>query len=93
MIQFWRACAEFKKTLRAQFFWKHMARTIKAYVHACCVYQQAKYSTQAPAALLHPLSIPTHIWKGIAMDFIIDLPLSHGFLVIFVIVNRLSKFA
>ena len=38
------------------------------------------------------MSISQHIWRDIAMDFIIGLPLSHGYSVILVVVDRLSKF-
>ena len=50
-----------------------------------------KHSTQAPAGLLQPLSIPKKIWQDIAMDFITDFPLSDGYTTILVMVDRLSK--
>jgi len=74
-------------------FCKHIARSVKTYVRVCLVCQQAKLSIQPPAGLLQPLPILTHIWQNIVMDFITNLPLSHGYSVIFVIVDRLSKFA
>ena len=86
----------YQKTLArllAQFFWKNMANMVKAYIRACSICQQAKYNNLPPAGLLQPLPIPNKIWHDIAMDFITGLPLSHGYSVILVIIDRLSKFA
>jgi len=86
----------YKKTLAsvtAQFFWKNMASTVKEYVKACPICQQAKYNTLPPAGLLQPVPISDHIWQDIAMDFITGLPMSHGYSVILVVIDRLSKFA
>ncbi|WVZ04461.1 hypothetical protein V8G54_025267 [Vigna mungo] len=77
----------------AQFFWKNMHKDIMAFTQQCRVCQQAKTSTTLPAGLLQPLPIPHQIWEDITMDFIVGLPPSEGFTVIFVIVNRLSKYA
>lgn len=45
----------------------------------------------SPAALLCPLLIPLQLWSYIAMDFIMDLPLSKGNTVILTVVNRFFK--
>nr|KYP63732.1 Transposon Ty3-G Gag-Pol polyprotein [Cajanus cajan] len=79
--------------ISAQFFWKGMSRDIKNHVQQCLLCQQAKTSTTLPAGLLQPLSIPVQIWEDLAMDFIVGLPPSHGFTVILVVVDRLSKYA
>nr|KYP39590.1 Transposon Ty3-G Gag-Pol polyprotein [Cajanus cajan] len=77
----------------AQFFWPGMNKDIKNFVQQCCVCQQAKTATVLPAGLLQPLPIPTQIWEDISMDFIVGLPPAEGYTVIFVIVDRLSKYA
>ena len=45
----------------------------------------------APAGLLHPLETPSLSWEHISADFITDLPLSHGFDAILMVVDRFSK--
>lgn len=62
------------------------------YVSKCLICQQTKHATIILTGLLHPLPIPEQFWEDIAMDFITDLPPSQGFTVIFVVVDRFSKY-
>jgi len=77
----------------SNFYWPDMQKHIREYVLNCSICQKAKSETKLPAGLLQPLSVPSQIWKAICMDFFTSLPLSQGFSVIMVIIDRLTKFA
>ncbi|KAL0361121.1 UNVERIFIED_CONTAM: Retrovirus-related Pol polyprotein from transposon opus [Sesamum radiatum] len=79
--------------LSATFYWPHIASDVKRFIAECSTCQYNKYDPQRPYSLLHPLSVPDQVWDDISMDFIIHLPNSSGKTVIWVVVDRLSKFA
>ena len=84
----------YKKTLdllQHNYYWPGMATTVKEYVARCNTCQRFKGSNAAPAGLLHPLETPSLPWEHISADFITDLPLSHGFDAILMVVDRFSK--
>ena len=63
------------------------------FVATCDVCQHAKHDSTTPAGLLQPLPILENVWEEIFMDFIEGLPKVQGQSVIFVVVDRLSKYA
>ena len=55
--------------------------------------QQFKYNSSLYPSMLQPLPIPKKVWTDISLDFIKGLPKFKGFSMIFVVVDRLSKYA
>lgn len=81
------------KRIKALFYWPGMTNEIRFFVRNCTICQAAKYDTSANPGLLQPLPVPEEVWVDISMDFITGLPKSNGKEVIFVVVDRLSKYA
>ncbi|GAU27517.1 hypothetical protein TSUD_147110 [Trifolium subterraneum] len=79
--------------VKSLFFWKGVNKDIQHYVRNCDVCQRCKPDLSASPGLLQPLPIPKLVWDAISMDFIEGLPTSSKKQVIFVVVDRLSKYA
>ncbi|GKB32359.1 putative reverse transcriptase domain-containing protein, partial [Tanacetum coccineum] len=72
----------------------NMKADIATYVSKCLTCARVKAEHQRPSGLLVQPKIPEWKWDNITMDFIIKLPKSsQGFDTIWVIVDRLTKFA
>lgn len=81
------------KRLAREVFWKGMIGDVVEHITKCQICQQNKYSTLTLAGLLSLLPIPTQVWADISLDFVEGLPISKGFDVILVVVDRLSIYA
>ena len=77
--------------LQRNYWWPGMATLVKDYIARCDTCQRFKGSNQAPAGLLQPLPIPNTPWEHISANFIMDLPLAHGYDLILTVVDRLYK--
>lgn len=66
---------------------------MKNWVSSCITCQQNKAERVPYLGLLQPLALPTQPWSDICRDFIEGLPVSHGFDVILVVVDRMTKYA
>lgn len=80
------------KRMMGELYWEGMKEDVKKYCKECIVCQKNKTLALSPARLLMPLEIPNSVWSDISMDFIEGLPRSSGFEVIFVVVDRFSKY-
>ena len=81
------------KRLSTVFFWKGMQKQVRQFIRQCDICQRYKNEVNASPGLLQPLPIPQTAWSQISMDFIEGLPVSGGKNVIFVVVDRLTKYA
>ena len=80
--------------MRRIFWWKGLKQDIARFVAECDVSCRVKAEHLKPAGTLQPLPIPAWKWGDITMDFISGLPkTSSGYDSIWVIVDRLTKFA
>ena len=77
--------------LQCNYYWPGMATTVKEYITRCDTCQRFKGSNMAPAGLLHLLETLSLLWEHISANFITDLPLSHGFDAILMVIDRFSK--
>lgn len=81
-----------KARITAQFFWSTLHKDVTTFISNGLICQQAKTANTLPSGLLQPLPIPSQIWEDVAMDFITGLPPSHGYTVLLVVIDRLSKY-
>ena len=74
-----------------RFWWPSMRKDVNDFVRTCAVCARNKTSTQPPAGLLQPLSVPKRPWSHISLDFVTGLPPSDGNTTILTVVDRFSK--
>jgi hypothetical protein len=79
--------------IRERLSWKGLKQDIMRHVSECVTCHQKKSKHALPAGLLQPLPIPEQKWESISMDFITGLPKVQGKDCIYVLVNKLAKFA
>ncbi|GJU16558.1 putative reverse transcriptase domain-containing protein [Tanacetum coccineum] len=80
--------------IKKLYLWPNMKANIATYVSKCLACAKAKAEHQRPSGLLIQPDIPQWKWDNITMDFVTKLPnSSQGYDTIWVIVDRLTKFA
>lgn len=77
--------------VRRQFWWPWMCGDIEKYVKGCPTCVTAKPWSGRLLGLLQMVANPNKPWEEIAMDFIVDLPSSYGYTVIWTVVDLFSK--
>ena len=73
--------------------WPGINTYIRRYVEACDTCARIKAPRHKPYGLLKPLEVPSRPWRAITMDFVVKLPLSHGYDSIWVVCDRLTRAA
>nr|GEV58011.1 reverse transcriptase domain-containing protein [Tanacetum cinerariifolium] len=80
--------------LKKLYWWPNMKAIIVEYVGKCLTCSRVKAECQKPSGLLVQPEIPMWKWERITMDFVMKLlKTSNGHDTIWVIVDRLTKFA
>jgi hypothetical protein len=73
------------------YWWPNMSRYIGQYCKTCDLCLQTKAQKRKPFGELHPLPIPEARWDVVSVDFIVELPNSHGFDATMVVIDLVSK--
>jgi hypothetical protein len=81
------------KQIKERFSWKGLKHDVMRHISECVTCQQNKSEHALPVGLLQPLPIPEQKWESILMDFITGLPKVQGKDCIYVLVDKLTKFA
>ena len=80
-----------QELIECHYYWPGLSANIKSYVSHCDWCARFKGSNTKPAGAAVPLQPSTMPWVDVSVDFITDLPLSHGFDSILTVVDRFSK--
>lgn len=81
------------RVVRERFSLQGLKGDVLKHVRECVDFQRNKVELSHPVDLLQPLPIPERKWESISMDFITGLPAAQGQDCIYVVVDRLTKFA
>ena len=73
------------------YWWPGMGCYIAKYVKGCDLCNRTKTFPAAPMGKFLPNRIPSWKWQVISVDLIVELPTSHGYDALLVVVDRLSK--
>jgi hypothetical protein len=73
------------------YWWPQMSHYIGIYVKHCDLCNQTKVQHRRPMGELHPSETPEAPWDTISIDFIVELPESHGYNAIMCVVDSLTK--
>lgn len=81
------------RRIKRTFYWKGLQKDVQQFISECHICQRFNGENVHVPGLLQPLLIPEKEWTNISMDFIEGLPKSQRKTTIFVVVDRLTKYA
>jgi hypothetical protein len=73
------------------YWWPQMSHYIGIYVKHCDLCNRTKVQHRRPFGELHSLETPEAPWEVISVDFIVELPESHGYDAIMCVIDSLTK--
>ena len=79
------------KSVVQNYWWLQMSHYIGQYVKTCDLCLHTKVQQHPPVRELSLLPIPESHWDTISVDFIVELPESHGYDAIMNVVDSVSK--
>lgn len=79
--------------IKSLFAWPQLKQSVEKFVQACEMCHKAKVEHVRLLGQLQPLPIPQQAWSTFSLDFIEGLLKSSGYDVIFVFIDKFSKWA
>jgi hypothetical protein len=84
-------CFKALELVSCNYWWPQMSRYIGIYVKTCDLCNRTKLQHRRPFGELHPSETPEAPWDVISVDFIVELPESHGYNAIMNVIDSVTK--
>jgi transposase InsO family protein len=84
-------CFKTLELVACNYWWPQMSRYISIYVKTCDLCNRMKLQHRQPFGELHPSETPAAPWDMISVDFIVELPESHGYDAIMNVIDSVTK--
>jgi transposase InsO family protein len=84
-------CFKTLELVSHNYWWPQMSCYIGIYVNTCDLCNRTKVQRRRPISELHPSETLDAPWEVISVDFIVELPESHGYDTIMCVIDSLTK--